>query len=77
MVVTTVSVYDASCRGECFAWLCALRKTIALYILGPALFDVVEHVLAHDVPGGAYTPAKLIGADLVTRLPDSGPMQIA
>ena len=22
---------------------------------------VVEHLLAHDVPGGAYTPAKLIG----------------
>jgi short subunit dehydrogenase-like uncharacterized protein len=38
---------------------------------------VVEHLLAHDVPGGAYTPAKLIGPDLVTRLPGSGPMQIA
>src|SRR5262245_15382378 len=38
---------------------------------------VVEHLRAHDVPGGAYTPAKMIGADLVTRLPGSGPMQIA
>jgi short subunit dehydrogenase-like uncharacterized protein len=38
---------------------------------------VVEHLLSHDVPGGAYTPAKLIGPDLVTRLPGSGPMQIA
>lgn len=38
---------------------------------------VVEHLLAHDVPGGFYTPAKLIGADLVARLPGSGPMQIA
>jgi len=38
---------------------------------------VVEHLLAHDVPGGAYTPAKLMGADLVTRLPGSGLMQIA
>jgi short subunit dehydrogenase-like uncharacterized protein len=37
---------------------------------------VVEHLLAHDVPGGAYTPAKLIGPDLVIRLPGSGPMQI-
>ena len=38
---------------------------------------VTEHLLAHDVPGGAYTPATLIGPDLVARLPGSGPMQIA
>jgi len=38
---------------------------------------VVEHLLAHDVPGGAYTPSKLVDPDLVTRLPGSGPMQIA
>jgi short subunit dehydrogenase-like uncharacterized protein len=37
----------------------------------------VEHVLAHDMPGGVYTPATLIGADLVMRLPGSEPMQIA
>ena len=37
---------------------------------------VVEHLLTHDIPGGAYTPATLIGPDLVTRLPGSGPMQI-
>ena len=37
---------------------------------------VVEHLLTHDVPGGAYTPAKLLGADLVTRLSGSGPLQI-
>ena len=38
---------------------------------------VVEHLLAYDAPGGVYTPAKLIGPDLVTRLPGSGPLQIA
>ena len=38
---------------------------------------VVEHLLAHDVSGVTYTPAKLIGPDLVTHLPGSGPMQIA
>jgi short subunit dehydrogenase-like uncharacterized protein len=38
---------------------------------------VVEHLLAKDVPGGAYTPAKLVGPDLVTRLPGSGPLQVA
>jgi short subunit dehydrogenase-like uncharacterized protein len=37
---------------------------------------VAEHLLANDVPGGACTPAKLIGPDLVTRLPGSGPLQI-
>jgi short subunit dehydrogenase-like uncharacterized protein len=37
---------------------------------------VVEHLMANSVPGGTYTPAKLIGADLVTRLPGSGPLQI-
>jgi short subunit dehydrogenase-like uncharacterized protein len=37
---------------------------------------VVEHLLTNNVAGGAYTPAKLIGPDLVTRLPGSGPMQI-
>jgi short subunit dehydrogenase-like uncharacterized protein len=37
---------------------------------------VAEHLLANDVPGGAYTPAKLIGPDLITRLPGSGPLQI-
>ena len=38
---------------------------------------VVEHLLAHEVPGGTCTPAKLIGPDLVTRLPGSGPIEIA
>lgn len=37
---------------------------------------VVEHLLTNDVPGGAYTPAKLVGPDLVTRLPGSGPLQV-
>jgi len=38
---------------------------------------VVEHLLANNVPGGVYTPAKLVGPDLVTRLPGSGPIQMA
>jgi short subunit dehydrogenase-like uncharacterized protein len=38
---------------------------------------VVEHLLTQDIPGGAYTPATLIGPDLVMRLPGSGAMQIA
>jgi short subunit dehydrogenase-like uncharacterized protein len=38
---------------------------------------VAEHLLASTVSGGTYTPARLIGPDLVTRLPGSGPLQVA
>ena len=37
---------------------------------------VIEHLMKNTPAGGAYTPAKLVGADLVTRLPGSGSMQI-
>jgi short subunit dehydrogenase-like uncharacterized protein len=37
---------------------------------------VVEHLMANTVAGGTYTPARLIGPDLVTRLPGSGPLQV-
>jgi short subunit dehydrogenase-like uncharacterized protein len=35
---------------------------------------VVEHLLKNRPQGGSYTPAKLLGADLVTKLPGSGPL---
>lgn len=38
---------------------------------------VVEHLLAQPPQGGAYTPSKLVGADLVTRLPGSGPLTVS
>jgi len=37
---------------------------------------VVDYLMQNKPAGGAYTPAKLVGADLVTRLPGSGPLQI-
>ncbi len=37
---------------------------------------VVEHLLAGQSTGGAYTPSRLAGADLVTRLPGSGVLEI-
>jgi short subunit dehydrogenase-like uncharacterized protein len=37
---------------------------------------IVKHLLDHRPEGGAYTPAKLLGADLVTRLPGSGPLVV-
>src|SRR5262245_22825891 len=30
-------VHDTSCRSSRFSWLCAARKTIVIYFLGPAL----------------------------------------
>jgi short subunit dehydrogenase-like uncharacterized protein len=38
--------------------------------------EVVRYLLQNDVPGGAYTPSMLMGAGLVSRLPESGPMTI-
>jgi short subunit dehydrogenase-like uncharacterized protein len=37
---------------------------------------VIEHLLAERPTGGTYTPAKLMGADLVTKLPGSSPISI-
>jgi short subunit dehydrogenase-like uncharacterized protein len=37
---------------------------------------VVEFLLKNKPVGGSYTPSKLVGADLVTMLPDSGPLTI-
>lgn len=37
---------------------------------------VVAHLLQNTVEPGAYTPSRLLGPDLVTQLPGSGPLQI-
>ena len=37
---------------------------------------VAEHLLGARPAPGAYTPSRLLGADLVTRLPECGPMRI-
>ncbi|MGH8453706.1 MAG: saccharopine dehydrogenase family protein [Nevskiales bacterium] len=37
---------------------------------------VVEFLQKNKPVGGSYTPSRLVGADLVTLLPDSGPMTI-
>ncbi len=38
---------------------------------------VVAHLLQQSPQGGTYTPSKLLGPDLVTRLPGSGPLTLA
>jgi|SRR5579859_707259 len=37
---------------------------------------VVDHLLREKPPGASFTPARLLGADLVTKLPGSGPMVV-
>jgi short subunit dehydrogenase-like uncharacterized protein len=37
---------------------------------------VVDHLMQNPVQGGAYTPARLVGPELVTRLPGSGPLRL-
>lgn len=37
---------------------------------------VVEHLMKNSPAGGAYTPSKLAGADLVARLPGSEPLRM-
>jgi short subunit dehydrogenase-like uncharacterized protein len=36
----------------------------------------VDYLMTKNVTGGSYTPAKLLGADAVTRLPGSGPLVV-
>lgn len=38
---------------------------------------VIDYLMKHQPDGGAYTPAKLIGVDLVTQLPGSGTLVIS
>lgn len=38
---------------------------------------VSEYLLTKEVAGGAYTPSRLLGADLVTKLPGSGALEIS
>ena len=37
---------------------------------------IVEHLLQIQVQGGTYTPATLVGPNLVARLPGSGPLRV-
>jgi short subunit dehydrogenase-like uncharacterized protein len=37
---------------------------------------VVDHLMHNPAQGGAYTPARLVGPELVARLPGSGPMRV-
>lgn len=61
-------------RGERKTARVRTDNVYSLTIVGS--LAVVEYLMQNRPAGGAYTPAKLVGAELVTRLPGSGPMQI-
>ncbi|MGB5886079.1 MAG: saccharopine dehydrogenase NADP-binding domain-containing protein [Acinetobacter venetianus] len=50
-------------------------NTYSLTISGSLI--VIQYLLENTVQGGAYTPAKLMGADLVTKIPGSGSFTIS
>lgn len=53
-------------------------QTVNVYSLTiTGALAVIDYLMKHQPDGGAYTPAKLIGADLVTQLPCSGAMVIS
>jgi short subunit dehydrogenase-like uncharacterized protein len=61
-------------RGECRT---ARLHTANVYSLTiDAALAVVDYLLQMRLTGGAYTPALLLGAELVTQLPGSGAMNI-
>ncbi|QTD31706.1 saccharopine dehydrogenase family protein [Pseudomonas fluorescens] len=61
-------------RGECKT---ARLHTANVYSLTiDAALAVVDYLLQMRPTGGAYTPALLLGAELVTQLPGSGAMNI-
>ncbi|WP_350023886.1 saccharopine dehydrogenase family protein [Pseudomonas protegens] len=61
-------------RGECKT---ARLHTANVYSLTiSAALAVVDYLLQMRPTGGAYTPALLLGAELVTQLPGSGAMNI-
>jgi short subunit dehydrogenase-like uncharacterized protein len=61
-------------RGECKVARVHTANVYSLTI--DAALAVVGYLLQTRPPGGAYTPSRLLGADLVTRLPGSSAIDI-
>ncbi|WP_338524223.1 saccharopine dehydrogenase NADP-binding domain-containing protein [Pseudomonas batumici] len=61
-------------RGDCKVARVHTANVYSLTI--DAALAVVDSLLQMRPTGGAYTPAQLLGADLVTHLPGSGAMNI-
>ena len=53
-------------------------RTVNVYSLTiTAAVAVIEYLMNNTPEGGAYTPAKLVGADLVARLPGSSSIEVS
>ncbi|MEW7859035.1 saccharopine dehydrogenase NADP-binding domain-containing protein [Pseudomonas chlororaphis] len=61
-------------RGDCKVARVHTTNVYSLTVYGA--LTVVDYLLQARPVGGAYTPARLLGADLVTRLPGSGALNI-
>lgn len=61
-------------RGETRIARIRTDNTYSLTVTGA--LAVVDHLMQNKPAGGAYTPARLVGPDLVERLPGSGALQI-
>ncbi|MGP6459796.1 saccharopine dehydrogenase family protein [Pseudomonas parakoreensis] len=61
-------------RGDCKTARVHTANVYSLTI--DAALEVVDYLLQMRPTGGAYTPALLLGAELVTRLPGSGVVKI-
>lgn len=65
----------ANARGERRTARIRTANGYSLTVTGS--LAVVEHLMTTRPAGGAWTPARLAGADLVTRLPGSGPLRVS
>lgn len=61
-------------RGECKVARVHTANVYSLTIYGA--LTVVDYLLQVRPAGGTYTPARLLGADLVTDLPGSGALKV-
>jgi len=62
-------------KGEVRTARVRTSNTYSITVTGS--LAIIEFLLTHQTSGGAYTPAKLMGKDFVTQLPDSTAMQIS
>jgi short subunit dehydrogenase-like uncharacterized protein len=61
-------------RGETKSARIKIANLYAVTVTGS--LTVTAHLLEQRTSGGAYTPASLLGPELITRLPGSGPLTI-
>lgn len=62
-------------NGESITARVRTANVYSLTVLGA--WAVIQHVLHHQPEGGVYTPSRLVGPDLVTRLPGSTDFEFA